>query len=79
MVQTMGGSHSKGFLNPLMHGDNKRLLYYILKLQVCSSFYELLLPPYIKGLKFVFLATSQNSREKVVKCCQNTRVVKLRK
>ena len=27
MVQTMGGSHSKVFLNPLMHGGNKRSLY----------------------------------------------------
>ena len=26
MVQTMGGSHSKVFLNPLMHGGNNRLL-----------------------------------------------------
>ena len=27
MVQKMGGRHSKVFLNPLMHGGNKRLLY----------------------------------------------------
>ena len=39
---------------------------YILKLQVCSSIYDLLLPPYIKGLKFVFLATSQNLWEKSI-------------
>ena len=26
MVQTVGGSHSKMFLNPLIHGGNKRLL-----------------------------------------------------
>ena len=25
MVQTMGGSHSKVFFNPLMHGGNKHL------------------------------------------------------
>ena len=27
MVQTMGGSHSKVSLNPLMYDGNKRLLY----------------------------------------------------
>ena len=27
MMQTMGGSHAKVFLNPLMHGCNKRSLY----------------------------------------------------
>ena len=27
MVQTIGGSHLKVFLNPLMYGSNKRSLY----------------------------------------------------
>ena len=27
MVQTIGGSHSKVFLNPLMYGSTKRSLY----------------------------------------------------
>ena len=27
IVQTMGGSHSKVFLNPLMRGGNNRILY----------------------------------------------------
>ena len=70
MVQTMGGSHPKVFLNPLMHGGNKRSFILeqtcCIKLQVCSSIYDLLLPPCIKGLKLVFLATSQNSWEKFI-------------
>ena len=52
-------------LNPIMHGGNKRsfILEHTcsIKLQVCSSMYDLMLPPCIKGLKLVFLATNQNS------------------
>ena len=63
-MQTMAGSHSKVFLNPLMHSGSKRSFVReqtcSLKLQVCSSMYRLL-PPCIKGLKLVFLARSQNS------------------